>query len=207
MIKRTIRIALVAAGVAMLATGCGKPRVAPLPAGTTVLALGDSLTYGTGATVATSYPAYLAATTRWNVVNGGVPGDTAQQGCDRLQPLLAEHRPALVLVFLGGNDILRMHAGSALTEGLARCVREASAAKTQLVLLAVPTFGLTGFSDSPLFEDFAKRSSVPIVSPGLGALLRDESLRADAIHLNADGYRALAANVANELRRLGYLAP
>src|SRR5664279_6349119 len=85
MIKRTIRIALVAAGVAMLATGCGKPRVAPLPAGTTVLALGDSLTYGTGATVATSYPAYLAATTRWNVVNGGVPGDTAQQGCDRLQ--------------------------------------------------------------------------------------------------------------------------
>lgn len=207
MALRAIGIAIVAAGMGMLAAGCGKPRIASLPAGTTVLALGDSLTYGTGATPQTSYPAYLAATTRWNVVNGGVPGDTAQQGCDRLPPLLAEYQPALVLVFLGGNDILRMHAASALTDGLAQCVRGAAATHTPLVLLAVPTFGLTGFSDSPLFAEFAKQSNVPIVSPGLGTLLRDESLRADAIHLNRDGYRALAANVASELRRLGYLAP
>jgi len=204
---RSFAIAGSAAFAALLVAGCGDPpRIAPLPGGATVLALGDSLTYGTGATPEASYPAHLAATTGWNVVNGGIPGDTAQQGCDRLPPLVARHRPALVLVFLGGNDILRQRPASAVTEGLAACVRSAKEDGVPLVLMAVPTFGITGFADAPLFASFAEARKVPWLSPGLGKLLRDDALRADAIHLNADGYRALATNVAHELRRLGFLA-
>jgi acyl-CoA thioesterase-1 len=204
---RRLMIAGLVAIAAALVVGCGgRPRVAPLPAGTTILALGDSLTYGTGATPETSYPAFLAETTGWAIVNGGIPGDTAQQGCDRMPALVAQHRPALILMFLGGNDILRRRPASALTEGLAECVRSAKANGIPLVLLAVPTFGITGFDDAPLFAKFAEAQEVPWFSPGLGKLLRDDTLRADAIHLNADGYRALAANVARELRRMGYLA-
>ncbi len=191
---------------ALAAAGCGdRARVAALPPGATVVALGDSLTYGTGATPDTSYPALLAAATRWNVVNAGVPGDTAEAGCARLPPLVDEHRPALVLVFLGGNDILRQRGARALKDGLAACVRAAAAAGAPLVLLAVPTFGVTGFTDAAIVEDFAKDAKVPSLSPGLGKLLRDDAMRSDAIHLNAAGYRALAANVADELRRLGYV--
>ena len=191
---------------ALAAAGCGdRARVAALPPGATVVALGDSLTYGTGATPDTSYPAFLAAATRWNVVNAGVPGDTAEAGCARLPPLVDEHRPALVLVFLGGNDILRQRGARALKDGLAACVRAAAAAGAPLVLLAVPTFGVTDFTDAAIVEDFAKDAKVPSLSPGLGKLLRDDAMRSDAIHLNAAGYRALAANVADELRRLGYV--
>jgi len=204
---RRLAIAGLLAIAATLVAGCGgKPRVAALPAGTAVLALGDSLTYGTGATPETSYPAFLAGTTGWTIVNGGVPGDTAQQGCERMPELVAQHRPALILVFLGGNDILRRRPASALTDGLAECVRSAKADGIPLVLLAVPTFGITGFDDAPLFAAFAEAQKIPWFSPGLGKLLRDDALRADAIHLNAAGYRALAANVENELQRLGYLA-
>jgi len=204
--RRLIVAGLVAIAAALV-VGCGgRPRVAPLPAGTTILALGDSLTYGTGATPETSYPAFLAETTGWAIVNGGIPGDTAQQGCDRMPALVAQHRPALILMFLGGNDILRRRPASALTEGLAECVRSAKADGIPLVLLAVPTFGITGFDDAPLFASFAEAQEIPWFSPGLGKLLRDDALRADAIHLNGDGYRALAANVARELRRMGYLA-
>jgi acyl-CoA thioesterase I len=204
---RRLAIALLVSVAAALVAGCGgKPRVAALPAGTTVLALGDSLTYGTGATPETSYPVFLAATTGWTIVNGGVPGDTAQQGCERMPALVAQHRPALILMFLGGNDILRRRPASALTDGLAECVRTAKADGIPIVLLAVPTFGITGFDDAPLFEAFAEARKIPWLSPGLGKLLRDDALRADAIHLNADGYRRLSANVASELRRLGYLA-
>ena len=204
----TRRIVAAALAVAALAAACGeRPRVAAVPPGATVLALGDSLTYGTGATPDTSYPAFLAAATRWNVVNAGVPGDTAERGCARLPPLLDEHRPALVLVFLGGNDILRQRAPRLLRDGLAACVRPAAEAGTPLVLLAVPTFGVTGFADASIVEDFATEAKVPWLSPGLGRLLHDDAMRADAIHLNADGYRAVAANVAAELRRLGYAAP
>jgi acyl-CoA thioesterase I len=204
--RRLVMFGLVAIAASLIAGCGGKPHAAPLPTGTTVLALGDSLTYGTGATPDTSYPAFLAATTGWAVVNAGVPGDTAQQGCERMPSLVAQHRPALVLMFLGGNDILRRRPASALTDGLAACVRSAKAEGIPIVLLAAPTFGITGFDDAPLFATFAEDQKIPWLSPGLGKLLGDDALRADAIHLNADGYRALAANVASELRRLGYLA-
>lgn len=205
--RRSLRLVCAAIAIAWLGAGCGPPKVAPLPSSSKILALGDSLTWGTGATPETSYPAHLARASGWNVVNAGVPGDTAQQGCDRLQALLVEHQPALVLVFLGGNDILRRRPPSALTDGLGTCVRAAGDARVPMLLLAVPTFGLTGFADAPLYAAFAKKAKLPLLRPELGALLRDDALRADAIHLNGDGYRALAANVAAELRRLGYLAP
>ncbi len=202
------RLAAAVVAFALAAAGCGdRARVVALPPGATVVALGDSLTYGTGATPDTSYPVHLAEATRWNVVNAGVPGDTAEAGCARLPPLLDEHRPALVLVLLGGNDILRLRAPRLLRDGLAACVRAAAATGTPLVLLAVPTFGVTGFADAAIVEDFAKEAKVPWLSPGLSTLLHDDAMRADAIHLNADGYRALAANVATELRRIGYIGP
>lgn len=186
-------------------TACAPPRAAALGPGSRVLALGDSLTYGTGASPETSYPTVLAALTRWDVVNAGVPGDTTQQGCARLPPLLDERHPQLILVFLGGNDFLRRGSMQAMTAGLAQCVAVARGAKVPLVLFAVPRFELTGFADAPIFAEVAKSSQVGFLTPRLGALLGDDRLRADAVHLNGDGYRVLAGNVAEELRRLGYL--
>lgn len=54
-------------------------KLAAIPKGTTVLILGDSLSYGTGASPATSYPTLLAQRTGWNIINAGVPGDTSAQ--------------------------------------------------------------------------------------------------------------------------------
>jgi acyl-CoA hydrolase len=177
-----------------------------LPAGATVVALGDSLTYGTGATSETSYPAFLAGATKWNVINAGIAGNTAAEGCARLPDLLTEHRPALVLVFLGGNDLLRRQPVAALIAGLAQCARETKAAGVPMVLFAVPRFDLTGFSDDALFATFAMEHDIAWLTPGFGKLLADDLKRADPVHLNANGYRALAANVVAELRRLGYVA-
>ena len=83
------------------------PRYREISAGTAVLSLGDSLTYGTGADDGASYPTRLARLTGWNVINAGVSADTAAQARERLLALLAEHTPALVLLSIGGNDFLR----------------------------------------------------------------------------------------------------
>ena len=56
-----------------------------------------------------------------------------------------------------------------------------------------------------MFERFGKRVGVPVVDSGLAALLRDGTKRADPVHLNADGYRELAANVRRGLVGLGAL--
>jgi acyl-CoA hydrolase len=197
----------VAAMTALLLAACSgdAPTLSPLPGGATVLALGDSLTWGTGATPETSWPTVLAAATGWNVVNAGVPGETAAQGCARLPALIDDTRPALVLVMLGGNDFLRRAPAAVVERGLAACVESARAAKLPLVLLTVPQPALTGATETPLYQRFGKSSGVPVVDSGLAGLLRDAAKRADPVHLNAEGYRELAANIRAGLVALGAL--
>ncbi|MBT9511094.1 MAG: arylesterase, partial [Acidovorax sp.] len=87
--RRTLVASLAAIALVPLAA-CGRkpPRAQALPAEATVLALGDSLTSGVGASADTAYPAVLQRLTGWKVVNGGVSGDTSAQALDRLPGLL-----------------------------------------------------------------------------------------------------------------------
>ena len=72
--RRRFLLATVALPVVSVLTGCGKKSVTgrKLAAGATVLALGDSITFGIGASAETSYPTVLAKATGWNVINSGV---------------------------------------------------------------------------------------------------------------------------------------
>ena len=81
--------------------------VRKLVVGATVLAQGDSITFGIGASAETSYPSVLAKLTGWTVINAGVSGETSAQALARLPALLQEHTPLLVLVSIGGNDFVR----------------------------------------------------------------------------------------------------
>ena len=191
--------------VALLA-GCPRaPEGVPLPRTATVLALGDSLTFGTGADAGSSYPAALASITGWQVENAGVPGETASQICARLPQLLDEHRPALVLVLAGGNDFLRRMPEGGIREALRACVAHARARDVAVAVLSVPRLGLGGLGDAPLYRETADELRVPLVDAGLADLLARRDMRSDAVHLNAGGYRAMAARVADSLAKLGWL--
>jgi acyl-CoA hydrolase len=135
-----------------------------------------------------------------------VPGETAAQGCARLAPLLAEHRPGLVLVLLGGNDFLRRLPEQGIRDGLKSCVDVARARAAPIVLIAVPRLGLTGIGNADLHASLGKDLAVPVVDAGLAGLLQRSPMRADRVHLNADGYRALTSAIVLELRKLGFLA-
>lgn len=204
------RHALLLLAAAALAACSRKPAGGqPVAAGATVLALGDSLTHGTGATPETSYPAVLARLTGWNVVNAGVPGHTAAQALERTQALLDEHRPALVLLCIGGNDLLRRGdeaAAKATIERIARTVQAAGGA--QLLLIAVPRPTLaarfTGtLSDHPMYGELAETLKLPLHRQGWSEVLADDTLRADAIHANAAGYERFAQGLMATLRATG----
>jgi len=194
--------------------GCGRRagvRARAVAAGATVLALGDSLTHGTGATPDAAYPAVLATLTSWNVVNAGVPGDTAAQALERLEPLLAEHRPALVLVSIGGNDFLRRVDEAVTRQHVERICRASLAAGAQVLLIAVPrpslAVAVTGsLTDHDLYGEIAGALQLPLHRQGWAEVLADERLRADRIHANAEGYAAFARGLVATARAVGLLA-
>jgi acyl-CoA thioesterase I len=192
---------------ALLLPACGRKAATgqAVPAGATVLALGDSLTFGTGATPETAYPVVLARLTGWNVVNAGVPGHTAAQALERTQPLLDEHKPALVLLGIGGNDFLRRQDEAATKASIERIVRTVQGSGAQLLLIGVPRPTLaakfTGsLTDHPLYGELAEALAVPLHRQGWAEVLADESLKADAIHANAAGYERFAQGLLATLR-------
>jgi len=205
-------LALAAALPTLAACSGRKPiRGQPVAAGSTVLALGDSLTYGTGAGGdQASYPAVLARLTGWQVVNAGVPGDTTAQALARTPPLLEEHRPALVLLGIGGNDFLRRMDEGAARANVQRICDLVRAGGAQLLLIAVPRPTLaarfTGsLTDHPMYGELAEAQRIPLHRQGWAEVLGDERLKSDAIHANAAGYEQFARGLAATARAAGLL--
>ena len=175
-----------------------------------MLALGDSITFGTGADSATAYPAQLASLSAWNVINAGVPGDTAAQAAERLPALLIEHKPTLVVISAGGNDFLRRLPTNETEAALRSAITLARDTGAQVLLVAVPQPSIgaalgAGLSDHPLYAKLAEDLRLPLHANGWSKVLGDAKLRSDQIHANAAGYRAFAEGLAATLRSIGLL--
>jgi lysophospholipase L1-like esterase len=188
----------------LLLTACGEPGFRPLAPGETILAFGDSLTEGRGVSPAQSYPSVLASLSGHPVINGGVSGELSRAGRARLPGLLAEHRPALVILLEGGNDILRGSGEGALKANLAAMIEAVQGSGAQVLLVAVPRKSL--FADgAPLYGELAEQYGLVLDNDSLGELLRTPGLKSDAVHLNAQGYGALAERLHRLLQARGAL--
>ena len=173
-----------------------------------VLAFGDSVTHGTGARKGEDFPSLLAQSTGWNVVNAGVPGDTAREARGRITGMLQKHEPDLVIVELGGNDFLRRQPASQVKEHLREIINAVRRSGAVPVLVAVPEFSVFGasvgsLSDSPIYEELAEEERILLIDNIFSEVLSDEGLRADRIHPNAMGYRKMADGIAAALTEAG----
>src|SRR6267142_1158882 len=178
---------------AALAAGCGEPpaRLARLPGEAVVLAFGDSLTFGTGATEQESYPAQLEQLIGRRVVRAGVPGEVSSQALERLPAALDEHAPRLLLLCIGGNDFLRRLGNQQAESNVRAMVKLAKSRGVEVMLIGTPQ---PGFSVSPpeFYAGIAKEFRLPYEGGVIGEVLRDPALKSDQIHPNARGYRVIA---------------
>lgn len=189
---------------------CGGPKHAPIPPGATVLVLGDSISFGTGAEKGQDYPTLLAGNTGWNIINAGVPGDTTTDGLERLPALLEEHNPKFVVVELGGNDFLNHQPLTQTETNLKGILGTIKARGIPVVMLAVPTPDLMGaafgnLSDAPLFERVGKETDTPVIPHVLAHVLTKNALKSDQIHPNAAGYRQVEVELREALKDRGFL--
>jgi acyl-CoA hydrolase len=212
MLKRFILILC----IAVAATACNRDfRQTPLPTTSNVVILGDSLTYGTGADSGEDYASILAGTTGWHVINAGIPGNTSSDGLARLPGLLAAHDAGeqkidLLIIELGGNDFLKRVPEPETVNNLKSILSQAKARSIQTALIAIPEFSPVGaalgsLSDHPLYAKLAKETDTPLIKDVFSDVLAKNSLKADPIHPNAAGYRAVADALQHRLVDLGFL--
>lgn len=196
-------LSLALAVLALIAAGCSKsPRLQPIAPEATVLAFGDSLTFGTGANESESYPAQLSQIIGRTVVRAGVPGEVTADGLARLPEMLEEHRPRLLLLLHGGNDFLRRLPKAQVAENVRAMIRLAKNRGAEVVLIGTPEPGIT-VTPPDFYGEIAKEFGIPYEDAVIGKILRTAAQKSDPIHPNALGYRVLAERVAELLRKSG----
>ncbi|RYX97313.1 MAG: arylesterase [Comamonadaceae bacterium] len=190
------------------ASGCSKGAKntsRTLPKDATILCLGDSLTFGYGATSGASFPTLLEQLTGHVVQNAGVNGDTSEGALQRLPSLLEGNKPGLVLVSIGGNDFLRGVPIANTRSALTAIVDAVKAAGAQAVLVAEPRPVLiaaaTGsLKDHEVYAEVASATGVPLFSDAWSYVLSRANLRSDQIHANDEGYKVFAEKLDAWLR-------
>lgn len=196
--------------VLLLAVACGGgKKEAALPAGSKVLALGDSLTAPHGVKAGEDWPTLLGQKTGWVVINAGVSGDTSAGALARLPELLDEHQPQLVLVSLGGNDMLRKIPQAQTVGNLGRMLDLAKASGARTVLLATPKPSIAGavfnnLAPADFYAEVAKDKKVPLIGDAISDVLSDTNLKGDHLHPNAAGHALLADKIHAALKKNGF---
>lgn len=178
------------------------PQVSRLDDGDTIVAFGDSLTYGNGTSEALSYPAVLSRLIKHAVVNAGVSGETTAEGLERLPGVLDEQHPKLVLLCLGGNDMLRKLDPAVTESNLRSMIQMIRARGSNVVLIGVPEPKLFA-GPPPYYRKLADEFKLPYEGDVFNKVLKNPRLKSDPIHANAEGYRMVAERLAQLLKQTG----
>jgi len=187
----------------------GAQVVAPVPANAPlVIAFGDSLYAGyqlgpTEGLAPQLQAALVAAGTPARVQNAGVSGDTTAAGRARLAFVLdnAPVKPALVVLGLGGNDMLRGINAAETRANMAAMMAELKRRDIPVVLtgmLAAPNLGGDyGRAFNSIFTDLAKQYNAALYPFILqGVVTRPDLMLADGIHPTAQGVGIMAKGIA-----------
>jgi acyl-CoA thioesterase I len=171
-----------------------------------ILVFGDSISAGYGLPrVEQGWAAMLGAKLKAlgygdQVVNASVSGETTAGGLARLPRALSLHRPAVVVLELGGNDGLRALPIAGMRANLSKMIDLAAAARAKVLLLGMripPNYGLEYTAQfAQAYADLARDKHVALVPFLLdGVALNPDLMQADGVHPDAAGQPKLLENV------------
>ena len=174
-----------------------------------VIVLGDSISAAYGLPEDAGWVSLLQAKLDENqyplhIVNASISGETSSGGANRIDALLAEHRPRFVILELGGNDGLRGLSLVSMRQNLERIVQRSQANSAYVILLGMqipPNYGriyATRFQE--IYSQIAGQYSLAFVPFLLEGIAQDpQLLQADGIHPGAAAQGAMLDHVWSAL--------
>lgn len=169
--------------------------------GDVVGVLGDSIPagFGDGIGADRAWPTLVAKRLGLRLVNRSVAGDTTERGLARLDEVLAE-RPRLVIVELGGNDMMQRAGPEKMRENLDVIFDRIQKSGAMVLYVSVPT-PLNGKYESA-WAASCREHGVWYVRDILSGVFGTPSLMYDSIHPNAEGHERIAERMTGEVSSL-----
>jgi acyl-CoA thioesterase-1 len=179
-----------------------------------ILVLGDSLSAEYGLKRGSGWVALLDKKLKdeklpATVINASISGDTTSGGLTRLNALLTQHKPTLVVIELGGNDALRGLPLDLTQTNLVKMTQAAQGAGSRVLLLGMqmpPNYGRAyGQQFAAMYGAVAKATGsalVPFMLKGIADAPDSLSwFQADRIHPKEEAHPLILANVWPALER------
>lgn len=198
----------------LVLVGCQQATPPALPVADvgTVVAFGDSLTEGLGLDQDKAYPAQLERRLRqdglaWKVVNAGISGETSSGARTRLDWVLTQLKPQVLILETGANDGLR-GIDPALTEkNLDAMLETLKKRKVRVLLTGMRVLKNSGKEYAEkfalIYPRMAKKHSVPLMPFFLeGVAGKRELNQPDQLHPTEKGYSVIVARLAPQLKSL-----
>lgn len=160
------------------------------PKNRTIVAFGDSLVYGQGATKGNDFVSQLSTKLGRDIINLGVSGNTTSDGLLRVDEVLKED-PGTVILLLGGNDYLRQIPKEETEKNLETLIKTFEDSGAVVVLLGVRG-GVLKDGREEMYEALSKKYKTVYVQDVLEGVFLKPELMSDGIHPNDKGYTIIA---------------
>lgn len=159
--------------------------------GENIICFGDSLTSGFGAAPGMDYPSQLSKLIGKPLINAGRPGDTTVSALARLDRDVLSRSPRIVLITLGGNDLMRGVDRPQAFRNLKTIVTSIQAQGALVIIGGVdaPIWG-RGFEEG--YRQVSKETGAVLIPDVLKGIMGNPRLMHDAIHPNDSGYAVMA---------------
>lgn len=178
----------------------------------TLLVLGDSLSAEYGLGRGTGWVALLeqkmqSQATPTKIINASISGETSSGGKARLQTLLTQYQPQIVIIELGGNDALRgldLKASEKNFREMIQMIKQAKAKPLLVGMRIPPNYGKTyAYQFFAMYAQIAKDTGCALVPFFLeGVADQAELFQADRIHLTAQAHPRMMENVWKPLQKM-----
>ena len=168
------------------------------PVGPTVVFLGDSITSGHRLSTDVAFPHRLGEALGIPVVNSGISGDTTEGGLSRLDRDVLVHRPRLVVVELGVNDVFGQWPRERTVANLRTITQRIRAQGAGVILVHISLPSVAGDGHRRHLREIARVEGATLVEDFLGGVVPGHTY--DGLHPDEQGQAILAERLLPVLR-------